>query len=118
MSEITITVNNKTTNLQSFQIFNAPPQSPGAPGTVFVNTWGQAPDINGTSTSSLTGGGQAQFWTRETYYAICGNAPSALKKGLAISTKNYQTARLDDSNERFRLESRHPPGASPNLQWG
>ncbi|KAB5575539.1 hypothetical protein GE09DRAFT_1184548 [Coniochaeta sp. 2T2.1] len=61
-SLLTIKVDNKTSALLPFQIFNAPPDNHGDQGTAYINTWGTAPEVD-----PLTG--SAVFQITSQYYA-------------------------------------------------
>ncbi|KAK3374714.1 hypothetical protein B0H63DRAFT_512788 [Podospora didyma] len=93
MSQIIITVNNKSPNNEAFLIFNQLPSDSSIPHQIFTNTWGKADEVN-------SGGGQATFQITENFYAICGSAPSSLAKGLVISVANHKTADLTTGSKK------------------
>jgi hypothetical protein len=104
--QITITVNNKSTSNESFQIFNAFPQYDGAVGNQYINAWGTAPEVDAHT-------GSTTFQITEQFYAICGNAPSALSKGLVISTENYEPTQLTTTKAGSNWKLDIPPKQAP-----
>jgi hypothetical protein len=78
--QLTITVNKSTSN-EAFQIFNDPPTYDGSVGTAYINVWGTAPEVNSYTDTT-------KFQISYKLYAVCGNGPSPLAKGLVISTEN------------------------------
>jgi hypothetical protein len=87
MAHITIIVKNKTSEVQSYQIFNAMPDYSQNVGQAWINVWGKSPGVG-------AGTGSTEFDITEKYFAICGMGAAALAPGLVVSTSDYKTVAL------------------------
>jgi len=90
MTNYTIKVHNKSTNVQNFLLFNSNPTKPSNIG-IWSNVWVKSPGVAHPN-------GEAKFTITSDLYAVCGMTDSALADGVSVSTSDSYVVNIKTSS--------------------